>query len=82
MSATARVRAVLGASPSWLQGVSWNALALVLAFCALSALNVVLSPRASMGDGVAEMAVAGLVRAAVFLGVLGIVALGLTRGNS
>ena len=67
MSATTRVRAVLVASPSWLQGVSWNALALVLAFCALSALNVVLSPRASMGDGVVEVAAAGLVRAAVFL---------------
>ena len=68
MSAAARMRASLYSSPPWLQGMSWDALALVLVFCVFSAINAVTAPESlAMHGGVIEIAIAGLVRVPVFL---------------
>lgn len=51
-----------------LDGLSWSALGLVAAFCALAALEVVLSPGAGIvGSGGADLAFAWLTRFPVFL---------------
>lgn len=68
MSAVARIHASLFSSPPWLQGMSWNAFALVVVFCVLSAINSVTSPQSpAMRGGFIEIAMAGLVRVPVFL---------------
>ena len=75
MSAPKRVVTVLQSAPPLLNGLSWGALALVLAFCVLSAAEVALMPGsgATIGD-LADQAAAGLVRVPVFL-VTGVTAL-------
>ncbi|HEV8095120.1 MAG TPA: histidine kinase [Burkholderiales bacterium] len=67
--------AVLRSSPALLEGLSWSGLALVLGFCALSAVEVAIGPGsgATRGD-VADQAIAGLTRIPVFL-VSGVTAL-------
>ena len=75
MSAPKRAVTVLQAAPPLLNGLSWGALALVLAFCVLSAAEVAImtGSGATIGD-LADQAAAGLVRVPVFL-VTGVTAL-------
>ncbi len=58
----------LGYAPPLLQGLSWSALALVLVFCALSALEVVTAPsQGGFYSDIGDMALSGLARIPVFL---------------
>jgi hypothetical protein len=62
-----RLRSVLFSRPPLLDGLSWGALALVIAFCALAALEAVLSPHTGVvSEGAVEMAIAWLSRSSVF----------------
>jgi hypothetical protein len=74
-AALKRAVTALQTAPPLLNGLSWGALALVLAFCVLSAAEVAIMPGsgAAMGD-LADQAAAGLVRVPVFL-VTGVTAL-------
>jgi signal transduction histidine kinase len=55
-------------TPALIDGLSWSALALVLAFCALAALEVILAPSAGVvGSGGGDMVVAWLSRTAIFM---------------
>jgi len=74
-AALKRAVTALQSAPPLLNGLSWGALALVLAFCVLSAAEVAIMPGsgAAMGD-LADQAAAGLVRVPVFL-VTGVTAL-------
>ena len=68
MSAPKRAVAALQSAPPLLNGLSWGALALVLAFCVLSAAEVAITPGAGATAGdLADQAMAGLVRVPVFL---------------
>jgi hypothetical protein len=62
-----RIVATLRSDPALLDGLSWSAFALVLAYCALSAFNVAVLPGAGAGPDFAERAAAGLARVPVFL---------------
>jgi len=62
-----RIVATLHSDPALLDGLSWSAFALVLAYCALSAFNVAILPGAGGGPDFAERAAAGLARVPVFL---------------
>lgn len=69
---SAAPRGALGArlryAPPLLEGLSWSALALVVLFCALSALETVAAPSpGGFYNDLGEMAVAGLSRIPVFL---------------
>jgi signal transduction histidine kinase len=70
-----RLVATLHSAPPLLQGLSWSGLALVLAFCVLSALEVAILPMSgATGSGFADQAAAGLARIPAFL-VTGVTAL-------
>ena len=62
-----RIVATLRSDPALLDGLSWSAFALVLAYCALSAFNVAVLPGGGAGPDFAERAAAGLARVPVFL---------------
>ena len=68
MSAPKRVVTVLQSAPPLLNGLSWGALALVLAFCVISAAEIAIAPMsgATIGD-LSDQVAAGLVRVPVFL---------------
>jgi len=62
------VSRALGYAPPLLHGLSWSALALVLLFCALSALETVTAPsRGPFFSDAGDLALAGLTRIPVFL---------------
>lgn len=62
-----RFRSALHSRPPLLDGLSWGAVAIVVAFCALAALETVLSPSAAIvNDGVGDMLIAWLSRSAIF----------------
>ena len=67
-AAPKRAVTALQSAPPLLNGLSWGALALLLAFCILSAAEIAIMPGsgATLGD-VADQATAGLVRVPVFL---------------
>jgi len=68
MAPRGRVLAALHSAPPLLEGLSWSALALVFAFCVLSALEVALTPASgATGGDLTDLAVAGLTRVPVFL---------------
>jgi signal transduction histidine kinase len=55
-------------TPALIDGLSWSALALVLAFCALASLEAILAPSAGVvGSGGADMVLAWLSRIAIFM---------------
>jgi len=55
-------------TPALIDGLSWSALALVLAFCALASLEVILAPSAGLvGSGGGDLVLAWLSRTAIFM---------------
>src|SRR5258706_8713236 len=55
-------------TPALIDGLSWSALGIVLAFCALSALESMLAPHMGIvGSGARDMVLAWLVRIPVFM---------------
>src|SRR2546430_16595975 len=61
-------------SPALIDGLSWSALALVLAFCALTSLESMLSPHMGVFGSGREMVLSWLVRIPIFM-VMGVTVL-------
>src|SRR5256885_16663907 len=61
-------------TPALIDGLSWSALALVLAFCALTSLESMLSPHMGVFGSGREMVLSWLVRIPIFM-VMGVMVL-------
>src|SRR5258708_34488446 len=56
-------------TPALIDGLSWSALALVLAFCALTSLESMLSPHMGVFGSGREMVLVWLIRIPIFMGM-------------